>query len=218
MAKKKVVTSVVALALVTLLAARCGVDKIAKDQYNDYKENLDNKIRQEQTYNNYNEAHPVEEPAISQQTQEFTYFEEAKTTIRNIAESEDFEKLKATGKEYLITGIDFIFYDKPINGVYFKDLSNTAKKGVITALTNIDSAIMEYYPNYKEEISAKYSVAAEYLDTKYLNTLDKIKEYLGEEDFNKIEQDIDNAKDKISDGYKKGSQFIKDQYESWRNE
>lgn len=216
MAKRKVIGTVCALALVAVLAARCGVDKVAKDQYNEYKENLDNTIRNEQVYNDY-QAGQDEAPIVSQ-TQEFTYFEDAKTTMRTIAESEDWEKLKTTGKNYIVTGIDFIFYDQPINGVYFSELSSSAKRSVMVALMNIDSAIMEYYPNYKEEISAKYSVAASYLDTKYLYTLDQIKEYLGEEDFNKIQQGINDAKDNISEGYQKGSQFIKDKYESWRNE
>ena len=216
MAKRKVIGTVCAIALVAVLAARCGVDKVAKDQYNEYKENLDNTIRNEQVYEDY-QTNQNETPIVSQ-TQEFTYFEDAKTTMRTIAESEDWEKLKTTGKNYVVTGIDFIFYDQPINGVYFSELSASAKRSVMVALMNIDSAIMEYYPNYKEEISAKYSVAAQYLNTKYLYTLDQIKEYLGETDFNKIQEGINNTKDNISEGYQKGSQFIKDKYESWRNE
>jgi hypothetical protein len=216
MAKRKVIGTVCAIALVAVLAARCGVDKVAKDQYNEYKENLDNTIRNEQVYEDY-QTNQNETPIVSQ-TQEFTYFEDAKTTMRTIAESEDWEKLKTTGKNYIVTGIDFIFYDQPINGVYFSELSSSAKRNVMVALINIDSAIMEYYPNYKEEISAKYSVAAQYLNTKYLYTLDQIKEYLGETDFNKIQEGINNTKDNISEGYQKGSQFIKDKYESWRNE
>ena len=216
MAKRKVIGTVCAIALVAVLAARCGVDKVAKDQYNEYKENLDNTIRNEQVYEDY-QTNQNETPIVSQ-TQEFTYFEDAKTTMRTIAESEDWEKLKTTGKNYVVTGIDFIFYDQPINGVYFSELSSSAKRNVMVELINIDSAIMEYYPNYKEEISAKYSVAAQYLNTKYLYTLDQIKEYLGETDFNKIQEGINNTKDNISEGYQKGSQFIKDKYESWRNE
>lgn len=216
MAKRKVIGTVCAIALVAVLAARCGVDKVAKDQYNEYKENLDNTIRNEQVYEDY-QTNQNETPIVSQ-TQEFTYFEDAKTTMRTIAESEDWEKLKTTGKNYVVTGIDFIFYDQPINGVYFSELSASAKRNVMVALINIDSAIIEYYPNYKEEISAKYSVAAQYLNTKYLYTLDQIKEYLGETDFNKIQEGINNTKDNISEGYQKGSQFIKDKYESWRNE
>lgn len=216
MAKRKVIGTVCAIALVAVLAARCGVDKVAKDQYNEYKENLDNTIRNEQVYEDY-QTNQNETPIVSQ-TQEFTYFEDAKTTMRTIAESEDWENLKTTGKNYVVTGIDFIFYDQPINGVYFSELSASAKRNVMVALINIDSAIMEYYPNYKEEISAKYSVAAQYLNTKYLYTLDQIKEYLGETDFNKIQEGINNTKDNISEGYQKGSQFIKDKYESWRNE
>ena len=216
MAKRKVIGTVCAIALVAVIAARCGVDKVAKDQYNEYKENLDNTIRNEQVYEDY-QTNQNETPIVSQ-TQEFTYFEDAKTTMHTIAESEDWEKLKATGKNYIVTGIDFIFYDQPINGVYFSELSSTAKRSVMVALINIDGAIMEYYPNYKEEISAKYSVAAQYLNTKYLYTLDQVKEYLGQEDFDKIQEGINNAKDQISDGYQKGSQFIKDKYESWRNE
>ena len=120
MAKRKVIGTVCAIALVAVLAARCGVDKVAKDQYNEYKENLDNTIRNEQVYEDY-QTNQNETPIVSQ-TQGFTYFEDAKTTMRTIAESEDWEKLKTTGKNYVVTGIDFIFYDQPINGVYFSEL------------------------------------------------------------------------------------------------
>lgn len=217
MAKGKVVTTVCAVALVAVLAARCGVDKVAKDQFNEYKDSLPS-YTNGQVYEGNNQAGQDEAPVISQQSSEFTYFEEAKTTLKTIAESEDYEKLKTTGKNYIITGIDFVFYDKPINGVYFSELSASAKRSVLSCLANIDNAIMQYHPTYKEEISAKYMVAAEYLDTKYLYTLDSIKEYLGEEDFNAIQDSINSTKEQISNGYKQGSSFIKDKYEEWRNE
>ena len=217
MAKGKVVTTVCAVALVAVLAARCGVDKVAKDQFNEYKDSLPT-YTNGQVYEGNNQTGQNQAPVVSQQTSEFTYFEDAKAQLRTMAESEDFEKLKTTGKNYIITGIDFVFYDKPINGVYFSELSASAKRNVIVCLANIDNAIMQYHPNYKEEISAKYMVAAEYLDTKYLYTLDSIKEYLGEEDYNAIQESINKAKEQIGDGYKQGTSFIKDKYEEWRNE
>lgn len=213
MAKRKV-TTICAIALVALIAARCGSDKIARDHYNEYKDSLP-KQSQEQVYNDYQPAGQDEVP-VNNQVSNFTYFEDAKTTLRNYANREQWENFKTTGKNYLVTGIDFIFYDKPINGVYFSQLSSSAKKSVIRALANIDTAIMEYYPDYKEEISSKYNLAANYLDTKYLATLDSIKQYLGEEQYNNISNGINDTKDKIGEGYKKGSSLIKEKYEQWR--
>ena len=61
-------------------------------------------------------------------TEEFDYFDQAKKEIKELIESEQVEQAKEKGKEYFITGVDFIFYDKEINGVTFDDLTEEGKK------------------------------------------------------------------------------------------
>lgn len=68
-----------------------------------------------------------------------------------ILESEDF---KDKFKEYFVSIVDFIFYDKDIKGYTFNKLSNTAKIKVISFTLKIDAKLEEYLPNYKENISS----------------------------------------------------------------
>jgi hypothetical protein len=65
----------------------------------------------------------------------------------------NFEKCKTKFKDYFITGVDFIFYDKKIKGYTFNELSNEAKLKVIAILIKIDNKIEKYAPGYKESIS-----------------------------------------------------------------
>ena len=96
----------------------------------------------------------------STQTKEnFTFFEDAKQEIIAYIESEEFELLKEKGKYYVTTGIDFIFFDEPINGIYFDDLTEQLKQDILRDVQALDETIMAYYPNYKETISRKYERA-----------------------------------------------------------
>lgn len=56
-------------------------------------------------------------------TEEFDYFDQAKKEIKELIESEQVEQAKEKGKEDFITGVDFIFYDKEMNGVTFDDFT-----------------------------------------------------------------------------------------------
>ena len=56
-------------------------------------------------------------------TEEFDYFDQAKKEIKESIESEQIEQAKEKGKEDFITGVDFIFYDKEMNGVTFDDFT-----------------------------------------------------------------------------------------------
>lgn len=73
--------------------------------------------------------------------------------MNNEINESNFEKCKTKFKDYFITGVDFIFYDKEINGYTFDELSNEAKLKVIAILIKIDNKIEKYAPGYKESIS-----------------------------------------------------------------
>lgn len=81
----------------------------------------------------------------------------------------DSPSFKENAKEYFIRLVDFIFYDKDINGVYFKDLTNKAKLKVISLTLKLDGIIEKYYPNYKDEISDSYKGAKAKLVALYLD-------------------------------------------------
>lgn len=76
-------------------------------------------------------------------------------------------------KEYFIKVVDFIFYDRPINGVYFKDLTDGAKLKVIGLALKVDGIIEKYYPEYKESFSDSYKNAKNKLVELYLDNTSK---------------------------------------------
>ena len=137
-------------------------------------------------------------------TEEFDYFDQAKKEIKELIESEQVEQAKEKGKEYFITGVDFIFYDKEMNGVTFDDLTEEGKKVTLENLETIDGWIMEIAPDYKDKISEKYQVVKDFVSTTYYDFLESIKESLGEENYsairekkNEIKESITNPKDKV---------------------
>lgn len=186
--------------------------------------NYQNKIVLEESIEDIVSSEPIiERPQnnnqniVEEEIQELSYFEDAKEDLRRLAASDEYQKIKTKGKEYFIKGIDFIFFDEPINGIYFSDLTTEMKIYAIEEMIKIDRAIMEYHPYYKEEISEKYNVAAEFLDTQYLNVLDKIKEYLGEENYNAIGDIKDKVADSAANAYEDATSYIKKFYNDWKN-
>ena len=88
----------------------------------------------------------------------------------NLLEANQNDKsFDQTAKKYFISAVDFIFYDKDINRVYFKDLTNGAKLKVISLALKLDGLIDKYYPNYKEGLSSNYQNVKTKLIELYLN-------------------------------------------------
>ena len=103
-----------------------------------------------------------------QSNQEFTYFSDAKKELTEYIESEDFQKLKEKGKYYVTTGIDFIFFDKEINGITFDQMTTEFKIRAMNDVAALDNAVEAYFPGYKESLGSKYQVAAEFVAIKSL--------------------------------------------------
>ena len=180
-------------------------------------------IEKEESFNT--EKTPIEEsstttdaPSNEEQTpEEFTFFKDAKQEITNYLESEEYEELKEKGKYYVTTGIDFIFFDQPIKGVYFDDLTTELKEDIIRDVKSLDEAIMAYFPNYKESFQSKYRVASEFISEKYLDALDAIKEYLGEENYEALGDMKDQITEDLSESKDKALNSIKAKYQEWKN-
>ena len=153
----------------------------------------------------------------TQNTEEFTFFSDAKKEITEYIESEDFEKLKEKGKYYVTTGIDFIFFDKEINGITFDQMTTEFKIRAMNDIASLDSAVEAYFPGYKESFSSKYQIAAEFISSKYLDMVDAIKEYLGEENWNALGNMKDQIFGDISTKTDEAIEDIKELYKSWRN-
>lgn len=150
-------------------------------------------------------------------TEEFDYFDQAKEEIKELIESEQVEQAKEKGKEYFITGVDFIFYDKEINGVTFDDLTEEGKKVTLENLETIDGWIMEIAPDYKDKISEKYQVVKDFVSTTYYDVLESIKESLGEENYSAIQEKKNEIKDSITSTKDKALEKVSDWYQNFKD-
>lgn len=112
--------------------------------------------------------------------------------------------------------VDFIFYDKEINGIKFNDLKEETKEEIYSTFCDIDQLIMTFTPNYKENIGEKYEIVKDFTTKTYYNSLNKIKDSIGEENYNKIKDIKDTTKEKIKDSANNAKEYINKKYENWR--
>ena len=137
--------------------------------------------------------------------------------IKLYVTKEDYENVKKYGREFFIKMVDFIFYDKDINGIKFTDLKEETKEEVYSTFCDIDALIMTFSPDYKENIGEKYEVVKDFTSKTYYNALDKIREAIGDEKYDKVKEIKDNTKEKIKDGTDNAKEYIKKKYENWRD-
>ena len=128
-------------------------------------------------------------------------------------------KSKGTLKNTFIKVVDFIFYDKDINGYYFKDLTNSAKLKVIGLALKLDNIIDSHFPGYKDELSSSYNKAKDNLITLYLNLTsefcknnDSICES-AKNDFSLLKESLNLSWDVIKNLAKSGTNKLKEWYE-----
>lgn len=128
-------------------------------------------------------------------------------------------KSKGTLKNAFIKVVDFIFYDKDINGYYFKDLTASAKLKVISLALKLDAIINKHFPGYKDELSSSYAKAKDNLITLYLNLTsefcknnDSICES-AKNDFSLLKESLNLSWDVIKNLAKSGTNKLKEWYE-----
>lgn len=168
------------------------------------------------SYNDNNNVY-VEETKVDSRDA-VTYFEDKEREVSSGGTLEDF---KGKFKNYFIEIVDFIFYDKEINGYTFDSLSNSAKLKVIGIALKIDSMIDNKVPGYKETIWSSgnkiYSNVKERLVTLYLDTASKVCENRGEE-CDKAKETFSEVKSKCNIGWsfiKSLASTSKDKLKSW---
>lgn len=129
------------------------------------------------------------------------------------------DKSKGTLKNAFIKVVDFIFYDKDINGYYFKDLTASAKLKVIGLALKLDNIIDSHFPGYKDELSSSYNKAKDNLITLYLNLTsefcknnDSICEST-KNDFSLLKESLNLSWDVIKNLAKSGTNKLKEWYE-----
>lgn len=163
------------------------------------------------------EAIESTEDNLSSEEKIFKFFNEKKEEIKEYLNSEDFNKAKEKGKELFVTFVDFIFYDGEIKGIKYDDLSEAAKKQLFEDFCAVDSIISEYIPNYKEDISNKYNALKDFVSPYYYSILSKIKDAIGNDNLESINNLKDDLFNDATDLFKNGKQKIKEKYENWRD-
>ena len=141
----------------------------------------------------------------------FDYFSSDLSNIEDFIQQERIEEAKSKIKDVFITGVDFIFYDEPIQGVYFDDLTAEGKEITMNSIDTIGDLGDEFVPNWREGLSEKYQVASDFVSDIYLSVLDKIKNYLGEENYHAL----GDIKDQVGDDFREGKDNVKERVKSW---
>lgn len=141
----------------------------------------------------------------------FDYFSSDLSSIEEFIQQERIEEAKSKIKDVFITGVDFIFYDEPIDDVYFDDLTAEGKEITMNSIDTIGDLGDEFVPNWREGLSEKYQVASDFVSDIYLSVLDKIKNYLGEENYHAL----GDIKDQVGDDFREGKDNVKERVKSW---
>ena len=164
----------------------------------------------------YNEPTSEEEKSKDEIITEF--FAEQKEELQQYVDSNDVEKIKTKGKDIFTTFVDFIFYDGEIYGIKYDELSEGVKEQLYDDFCSIDTLVSNYNPNYKDELADKYYKVKDFVSPYYYSTTDKIKEYIGTDNMEKIDDIKENAYDVGEDLFNKSKEKIKEKYEEWKDE
>ena len=162
------------------------------------------------------------DPIDTSEAQVIAYFEQEDAYIETVKNSKDTSIINRL-KSGFITIVDFLFYEKPIKGYTFKQLTEIAKLKVVKLALTIDAKIDQYFPGYKAQIKKGYDNIKSKLVTLYLNVTSTVCEKVGSTTCNQAKEDFQNMKDSFGltfDFLKDiGSSItgsIKDWYESFR--
>ncbi len=137
---------------------------------------------------------------------------------------EKWDEVKDKAKDIFMMGVDFVFYNKEVKGVTWDELKDEAKQLTLDNLGIIDEWIMEVLPNYKENISEKYTDFKDFMSGKYYDMVEYIKNKMSDDTLNKIndtrksvKDTTDKVWDKVEDGVNNGKTRVKVWYENFRN-
>lgn len=156
----------------------------------------------------------TEEKVIEKQEENFDYFSSDVQNIEELIDQNKLEEVKDKAKDVFVSGVDFLFYDKEIKGVTFDELTEKGKEVTMDNLESLGEMVDQIVPGWREELSSKYQVAGDFVHDVYLSGLDKIKNYLGEENY----QALENIKDKVKTSFHNTKEEAKSSIESWYQE
>lgn len=148
------------------------------------------------------------------------YFNNAYSLTNEYVESND-ETVKDKIINLGINIVDFIFYEKEINGVKFNDLTEETKNKIKEIAIKIDNKIMEKYPHYKEDIKTTTTTVASDLSIKMNEIANDVDNYLskkiGEDKYNEIKKDVTDVGNGVVDTVKDISDVVVEKTkETWK--
>lgn len=130
-------------------------------------------------------------------------------------------KEESTLKNGFIEIVDFLFYEKEINGKTFKELKDEVKLKLFVIALKIDSKIEDYFPGYKESISSGtkkiYNSIKKEVVEAYINITNKICSN-NQELCSNAKKDFEKMKDIFGTGWdylKDIGQTAKDKLKNW---
>ena len=145
------------------------------------------------------------------------YFQARLSEVESLVNQGFIDDAKRVAKDTFVTGVDFFFYDGEIAGVTIDEISDTSKAVIMDGFSKIDEVISSYDTNWKEELGDEYQVASEFMQGIYVSSLDKIKEYLGEENYQALGEIKDQILGDIVDIKDKAKEKAKSWYEEFRS-
>lgn len=154
---------------------------------------------------------------ISSEEEKFDYFSSDVTEVETMIEGNKLDEVKNKAKEVFVTGVDFIFYDGEISGVTFDELTEEGKEITMNNLDALGDLVDQVIPGWREELSDKYRVASDFVGDIYLSTLDKIREYLGDENYEALGNIKDRIFGDVYDAYDGAKEHVKSWYEEFRS-
>lgn len=149
-----------------------------------------------------------------------TYFENLDNQLTTYDNNN--ETLAKTIKNNFVKCIDFIFYNKEINGKTFNELTDDTKIKILSITLSIDSKIDEKFPGYKDSINNIYQNIKTKIIEKYLETTTNICNndpdlcITAKEEFADLKTNFGITWDVIKELTSNGVSKLKDWYEIWR--
>jgi hypothetical protein len=158
----------------------------------------------------------TEEIQESKDAQILSYFDKKYRELQEAINNTDAEEIRKKGKELFITFADFIFYDKEIYGITYDELSDGVKEQIYNDFSTIDSLVEEYSPGYKDDLADKYNTVKDFVSPYYYQAIDKIKEAIGNDNLEVLDDYKNTAKEDISELYEDSKETVKILYENWK--
>lgn len=194
------------------------VEPLKENQISDIEniqnpENLENPDVNSKDIVNNEEVNPPLELENKEDTV-VSYFEEVDRDIDVYLSDSKNTSLSDTIKNSLVTCIDFLFYEKPIKGIYFHDLTEETKEKLQNMILYMDEKIEKRFPNYKDSLEEKYQTIKK-KTTEYVDKADLyLEEKIGEEKYQQYKDTVSKVWDITKDV---GNDLLEEGKNVWGN-